>query len=288
MINQPFFSIIIPLFNKEKSINKTIGSVLSQHYVNFEIVIVNDGSTDTSLDVVKSISDTRIKVISQTNTGVSAARNKGITSAIYEYIIPLDADDLFLPGALEEFAFLINNFPMAEVFVTAGYTSKNFKKGKLKRYYIKDYYLTAAKTLAKNGSEVMMTGVVAVKKDVFDKIGMYDTDLTHGEDINLWQRIINNYIIAKSDVNTFVYNLNSENRASHISPEFQKFRLDKEEYNNFFYFGLYKGITLLFALRLALKHKDYHNVVYRNLCYLIFLPFAIILVLLIRLLKNEK
>lgn len=95
----PYLSVIIPLFNKEEQIRTTINSVLTQDFNDFELIIVNDGSTDNSLQVVGEIHDERIRIISQFNAGVSEARNRGMEEARGEYIFLLDADDVLLPGA---------------------------------------------------------------------------------------------------------------------------------------------------------------------------------------------
>ena len=100
-MEQILFSVIIPLYNKQDYITRTINSVLNQTYQNFEIIVVDDGSTDKSLSVVKTIKDKRIKVFSQKNLGVSNARNKGIKQSKGNYIAFLDADDEFLPRYLD-------------------------------------------------------------------------------------------------------------------------------------------------------------------------------------------
>lgn len=79
------FSVVIPLYNKELSIKNTIESVLKQTFQDFEILVVNDGSTDNSAEIVEQIDDSRIRLIHQANQGVSAARNKGIEKAKFEY-----------------------------------------------------------------------------------------------------------------------------------------------------------------------------------------------------------
>ncbi len=112
-------SVVIPLYNKEKSIGNTIRCVLAQTFQDFEIVIVDDGSTDNSANVVKQFTDERIHLMHQENTGVSAARNKGIAEAKGEYIAFLDADDEWLPNHLEELNYLIVEFPQCKAFATS-------------------------------------------------------------------------------------------------------------------------------------------------------------------------
>ena len=102
-------SVVIPLYNKQASIAQSLKSVLSQEYDDFEVVIVDDGSTDGSVGVVGAINDSRIRLIKQKNGGPSKARNTGVKNAKGEWILFLDADDELEPGALEYFAKNINN-----------------------------------------------------------------------------------------------------------------------------------------------------------------------------------
>jgi glycosyltransferase involved in cell wall biosynthesis len=112
------FSIVIPLYNKEKYIKRAITSVLDQTIQDFEIIVVNDGSTDNSTNIVKSITDNRIKLINQENQGVSVARNTGIENTKNEYIAFLDADDKWEPYFLEEIRKLIEINKSAGLFAT--------------------------------------------------------------------------------------------------------------------------------------------------------------------------
>ena len=96
------FSIVIPLYNKENYIEKTLQSVFNQSYSNYEVIIVNDGSTDKSIDVVNQFSNKNIKIINQTNQGASSARNRGIAEASNQWIALLDADDIWLKNHLKE------------------------------------------------------------------------------------------------------------------------------------------------------------------------------------------
>jgi glycosyltransferase involved in cell wall biosynthesis len=97
---QPFISVVIPVYNQEAYIESTLQSVLRQSYPHFEVIVVDDGSTDSSLKRIKQLNDHRIRLIRQTNQGVSAARNNGFLAAKGEYIAFLDADDLWFPDKL--------------------------------------------------------------------------------------------------------------------------------------------------------------------------------------------
>lgn len=219
-----FLSVIIPLYNKEKSILRTINSVLQQTYSNFEIVIVNDGSTDNSLNMVQKINDKRIRIISKKNGGVSSARNVGIKSAKYDYIVFLDADDLWLNDHLKIMNELINNYAEASVFSTGFVNDEKEidKKNTLgKSYYIVDYFKTASKKTILNSSCVM------VEKRCFDIIGFFDEEMKYGEDMHMWLRLASVFIFAKSDTITQIYVQNSENRSGGIVLEYDELLINK-------------------------------------------------------------
>src|SRR5688572_27202891 len=112
----PLFSVIIPLFNKAAHIENTLKSVLDQTFEEYEIIIVNDVSTDNGLEIVKNIRNSRIHIISQQNQGVSAARNKGIEHSKGKLIAFLDADDYWFPNHLEALSELHTNFPGCGIY----------------------------------------------------------------------------------------------------------------------------------------------------------------------------
>ena len=115
----PLFSVIIPLYNKENYIQQTIESVLQQTVTDFELLVVNDASTDNSVSVVSKISDSRIKLVENAkNVGLSATRNHGISKASGKIIALLDADDLWLPNFLETIQYLHKTFPEASIYGT--------------------------------------------------------------------------------------------------------------------------------------------------------------------------
>lgn len=115
----PVISAIIPLYNKKSYIRRAIDSVLAQTVQNFELIVVNDGSTDGSETIVGEYSDSRIRLINQKNQGVSVARNSGVGAAKAELVAFLDADDEWLPEFLENILILRKKYPKAGIYGTA-------------------------------------------------------------------------------------------------------------------------------------------------------------------------
>ena len=113
------FSVVIPLYNKEAYVAQTLKSVVGQTYQNFEIIVVNDCSTDNSFDIVKAVQDHRIKIIEHNEIkGVSASRNTGINATTHPYIAFLDADDQWDSTYLETIRNLVKEYPNESVFAT--------------------------------------------------------------------------------------------------------------------------------------------------------------------------
>ena len=115
----PEVSIVIPVFNAEKYIKRTISTITNQNFKNIEIIVVNDGSSDNSLDIITILSknDQRIRIFSQKNSGVSAARNKGIQEAQGNYIMFMDADDIMVKDSLES---LVNSAKETDADISIG------------------------------------------------------------------------------------------------------------------------------------------------------------------------
>lgn len=188
----PYFSVVISLYNKEKHIQSTIESVLAQSFVDFEIVVVNDGSTDDSEAIVRSINDKRIRFYSQENKGASAGRNTAISKATGNYIALLDADDLWESNYLETIYTLILSYPNENVFATAvtietsgGKKTSVYSINHIQEnatYVINYFESSYINTLLTSSSTV-------VNKSVFEKVGVYDTTIKSGQDIDLWIRI---------------------------------------------------------------------------------------------------
>lgn len=122
------FSIIIPLYNKGQWIKKTIESILCQDYDDYEIVVVDDGSTDNSADVVRKLNSSKIILLSKANGGPGSARNYGVKHSHGEWVVFLDADDYFEPDALRAFSQLIDKHSSCKVFCCNHYLEKNGRK----------------------------------------------------------------------------------------------------------------------------------------------------------------
>ncbi len=132
-------SVVIPLYNKEHTILRTIYSVITQTHCDFEVIVVDDGSKDAGAQLlVDRVDDDRIRIVRQENQGVSAARNRGVAESKYDHIAFLDADDEWLPTYLERVAEAISLFPAAGIFCTPG-LHRNLITGQ-GRYFIADEY----------------------------------------------------------------------------------------------------------------------------------------------------
>lgn len=193
------FSIIIPLYNKASYVRKTVDSVLKQTYKNFELIIINDGSTDNSLSIVQQFNDPRIKIVSQKNQGVSAARNNGVKAAKFDYIAFLDADDWWDTNFLADMYNLVREYAEAGLYGCKYYKVKN---GDLieSRVGVKPNFTSGYIDYFTVYSDTFWTPIncsfVVIKKSVFNDIGGFDTSLKFGEDFQLWVRIALKYKVA--------------------------------------------------------------------------------------------
>jgi glycosyltransferase involved in cell wall biosynthesis len=200
-VNHPAVSVIMPLYNKEHEIGRAIQSILLQTFTNFEVIVVNDGSTDRGSEIVRSLSDPRIRIIDQTNAGVSTARNKGIAEAQADLIAFLDADDEWEPDFLETIIRLRDQFPSCDIFAT-NYSFRranscgrraiirglphDFKEGILTDYF----------KLASQSDPPLCSSAVAVRKKDIEAIGGFPMGVFAGEDLLTWARLAVKYDIA--------------------------------------------------------------------------------------------
>lgn len=191
---RPFFSIIIPTYNRAHSIKQAINSCLSQTFIQFEVVIVDDGSNDDTDQIVRSVDDHRIVYISQQNAGASIARNTGAAYARGEYLAFLDSDDEFLPGKLEAFHQAIKSTSINSISgggCIVWYSPLWFQRGQNNRICKPSRAIERGERVgdylfADEG--MMQTSTLVVPKDLFAKVG-FDPELRCLEDLDLCLRL---------------------------------------------------------------------------------------------------
>jgi len=203
------FSVIIPLYNKAAYIERAIQSVLSQTFQKFELIVVDDGSTDDPFAQLSVISQQlsvdvpeiykKIRVFQQQNQGVSTARNNGVKLAKYDYIAFLDADDSWETTYLEEMKGLIATYPNAGIYGSSYFIVKNGKKriapiGVEKNFDrgLINYCQVYSKTLCMP----LWTGATIIRKSIFDLENGFNPRLKLGEDFDLWIRVAIKHSVA--------------------------------------------------------------------------------------------
>lgn len=259
-----YFSVVITVFNKEMFIQNTLNSVLNQTFTDFEIVIVNDGSTDTTETVILTNNDPRIRYFKKENEGAAAARNFGIKTASNDYICLLDGDDFWFPTYLEEMFQIIIKRQEANIFccaVEAEYENKilpnNYTNISNKEVQLVNYFDTSLK------NTILTSSSVIIRKDVFKKVGYFDTTIKSGQDTDFWVRIGLHYSIVflNKILVRYTFDKKSLSRSKKDfgkSLNFEKF--ESEEKTN----PQLKKFLDLNRYSLALKAKMQRNIIYYN------------------------
>lgn len=189
---KPIVSIVMPVYNTERYVGGAIESILRQTGVEFELIVVDDGSTDQSLEVVRSFSDPRLTILTQTNAGYGSAMNTGMAVACGRYIARMDSDDLSIPARLEQQALFLNEHPE---FVMCG-TRWNYVTPNGHETPFLDQ---PDAPWEEQTWEMIMTGrrrfydpTVVFHMDAARKIGGYRTFQRSGLDVDLWLRLLEN------------------------------------------------------------------------------------------------
>ncbi len=213
-------SVVIPLFNKRRHIQRAVRSVLNQTTGAHELIVVDDGSTDRGGDLVRLMADPRVRLISQENAGVSAARNRGIEAAESELIAFLDADDEWRPGFLETVTGLYRRHPEAGMFAT-GYLYCSAESVRQPAFVdcptdpqgglVDDYFRSAM------GPCPVWSSCVMIPKHVLRTVGLFPVGIHRGEDLHLWARIALRYRLAWSPLEGALYHLSADNRACNLT-----------------------------------------------------------------------
>lgn len=210
--NMESISVVIPLYNKAPYISRTLESVAAQTYSDFEVWVIDDGSTDEGALIAGAFPDARFHVIRQQRAGASAARNAGIAAARHSLIAFLDADDEWTPDFLETVLRLYHADPQAGLFATAYLTEKDgrFRRPRLDGVpkgagHIPDYFQSVLSDIPVISSAVM------IRREVFDKAGLFVGGARLGEDQDMWCRIALGFPVMYCARPCAVYHLGTKN-----------------------------------------------------------------------------
>ncbi len=216
----PTISVIIPTYNNQNTILETIESIQKQTFTDFEIIVINDGSNDQTLEVVNAIRDTRIKIYSYENGGVSLARNRGISHAKGEYIAFMDADDLWITDKLQlQLTALQNNLEAALAYSWTYIMSENGEKvHKCAPVSIQGNVYT--ELIAANFI-IGIASNVLIRRTAIDSTGDFDTSLSHYEDWDLCLRLARNWSFVVVPKYQVFYRQSNGSASSNIK-EFEK------------------------------------------------------------------
>ena len=219
----PVITVVIPLYNKVRHIGRALDSVLAQTFSDFEVIVVNDGSTDGSEKVVERHTDPRIRVIHREHVnseGGHAARNRGVAEARADLVAFLDADDEWLPGFLETVLRLYRRYPGCGAYATMGRIVEKTGRCRTPVYstipvppwegIIPNFFRTSILD-----PDPFNSSTVAVPKRVFGSVGLFPVGVPRTGDTDMWCRIALRFPIALSTQVGGVYHREAENRIWH-------------------------------------------------------------------------
>jgi len=206
----PKISVIMSVYNGEKYLREAIESILSQTFTDFEFIIVDDGSTDGSLKIIRSYVDKRIKVINnEENMGLTNSLNKALKKASGDYVARQDADDISLPNRFEEQVKYLDKHPGVALLGTSIY--KIDEDGRI----VAKIIATASPSKILFGENQFSHGTVMFRKEIVDKLGGYDELFRRAQDYELWLRIAKHYEVRI--LTQILYKLRFHNEAISIN-----------------------------------------------------------------------
>lgn len=215
---QPYFSVIMPVYNRAELVKESIDSVLRQTFQDFELICINDGSTDNTLEVLSELEkiDPRIKVISHENKGRCQARNSGIAHAKGKWIAFLDSDDFYLDNHLETLQTLIKRFPSFSGIATELVFEDRIRDHNKCRYY-RDFVVLSLDDFAD-------TNPISLNQFCYNKASCPDLlfpeiNILAAEDLLFFRMFSNRYKILKSGIITNFVNTHENRSVNLISPE---------------------------------------------------------------------
>ena len=203
----PKISVVVPAYNSQNTISETITSVLQQTFSDFELIVINDGSTDRTLELLSDVKDARLKVYSYPNGGLPTARNRGIVRATGEFISFIDADDLWTPDKLELQLQALQQNPQAGVAyswtICMGNNGNSFHPGVSESFQGNVYPQLLVGNFIASGSNVL------IRREAIESVGYFDESLKSCEDWDYWLRLAPKWefvVVAKPQI---IYRLSS-------------------------------------------------------------------------------
>ncbi len=216
----PLVSVIIPTYNRGWILKEAIDSVLAQDFLDFELIVVDDGSNDNTPDILEAYQEDII-IVRQNNKGVSAARNRGIASASGDFIAFLDSDDLWLPEKLSRQVEFFNSNPDAMICQTEEIWIRNGVRVNPKKRHKKFSGMIFEHSLSLC---LVSPSAVMIKKSLFEEVGLFDESLPACEDYDLWLRISCRYPVYLMDKPLIIKRGGHDDQLSR-SPGLDKFRI---------------------------------------------------------------
>lgn len=211
----PLISVIIPTFNSEKTIADTIDSVLQQTFTDFELIIINDGSTDLTLDVIAKFQDSRIKVLSFENAGGNVSRNRGLKQSVGKYISFLDADDLWTPDKLQsQLKALEKNSDAKVAYSWTDYINENgdfLVAGTHTTTNGDVYEKLLVNNFLENGSNPL------IYRDALVELDGFDESLAAAQDWDMWLRLADRYNFVAVPSVQILYRVSSHSLSSNLT-----------------------------------------------------------------------
>ena len=200
-IDTPTVSVILPTFNRATLLPYAVKSVLSQSFQDFELIVIDDGSTDETPEVVKKFNDNRLIYIRRQNCGRSIARNRAIGKARGRFIAFLDSDDEYLPGKLEmQVSYMQKNKDFGMTYTSAECIDCDGKR--LDEHYIASVSGNLYKAIAFFRPVTITLPTVMVRREVIHNVGLFDEQMDRFEDTDMWRRISKRYSIGAIESDT--------------------------------------------------------------------------------------